>query len=162
VFGEPSVDQAIAFEESMVPSHSHDRGDASANDEDEEEVSRAVQSTVGLFTGIVIYSVSISGILALVFAFAMGRMGDLKIGPHGLAAILALLAFISVILIPALKYPTNPPAVGDPETIGQRTKLFFLMLVVSIAAMVVAVNLFANCWPATVARPRPCWPLRCM
>lgn len=139
VFGEPSVDQAIAFEETMA--HSHDHGDGAA-EEEEELVSREVQSTIGLFTGMVVYSVSIGGIFALVFAFAMGRMGSLKIGPRGLAAILALLAFISVILVPALKYPANPPAVGDPETIGQRTKLFFLMLVVSIAALVVAVNVF--------------------
>ena len=32
-----------------------------------------------------------------------------------------------------MKYPANPPAVGDPATIAQRTKLFFLMLLVSLA-----------------------------
>lgn len=53
-----------------------------------------------------------------------------------------VLAFISVILVPGLKYPANPPSVGDPDTIRQRTKLFFLMMVVSIAALVVAVSLF--------------------
>ncbi|BBH48792.1 CbtA family protein [Pseudomonas sp. KU43P] len=154
VFGEPSVDQAIAFEETLA--HSHDHGDGAA-DEEEELVSCEVQSTVGLFTGVVIYSVSIGGIFALVFAFAMGRMGSLKVGPRGLAAILAVLAFISVILVPGLKYPANPPSVGDPETIGQRTKLFFLMMVVSIAALVVAVNLFRKLlarhggWAAAVA-----------
>ncbi|CAG8869211.1 hypothetical protein PS627_03368 [Pseudomonas fluorescens] len=139
VFGEPSVDQAIAFEESM--GHSHHHGDG-ASDVEEELVSREVQSTVGLFTGVVIYSVSVGGIFALVFAFAMGRMGGLKVGPRGLAAILAVLAFISVFLVPGLKYPANPPAVGDPETIRQRTKLFFLMMMVSISALVVAINLF--------------------
>nr|WP_275094731.1 CbtA family protein [Pseudomonas pseudonitroreducens] len=138
VFGEPQVDRAIAFEEAS--SHEHEHGDAGG--EEEELVSREVQASVGLFTGVVIYSVSIGGIFALVFAFSMGRVGQLKVGPRGLAAILALLAFISVILVPGLKYPANPPAVGDPDTIRQRTKLFFLMLVVSIAAMVVAVNLF--------------------
>ncbi|MDR2305923.1 MAG: CbtA family protein [Paucimonas sp.] len=139
VFGEPPVDQAIAFEESMAHSHAH--GDGAA-EEEEELVSREVQGGLGLFTGIVAYSVAIGGLFALAFAFAMGRMGSLKIGPRGLAAILALLAFISVILVPGLKYPANPPSVGDPETIRQRTKLFFLMLVVSLAALVVAVNLF--------------------
>ncbi|WP_049828036.1 CbtA family protein [Pseudomonas sp. H1h] len=138
VFGEPSVDKAIAFEEVMARAHDH----GNVGEEEEELVSREVQSTVGLFTGIVIYSVSIGGIFALVYAFAMGRMGRLKVGPRGLAAILALLAFISVILIPGLKYPANPPSVGDPDTIRQQTKLFFLMLVVSIAALVVSVNLF--------------------
>jgi len=137
VFGEPSVDQAIAFEEA----HSHDHGDGAAGEE-EELVSREVQSSIGLFTGVVVYSISIGGIFALVFAFSMGRLGSVKVGPRGLAAVLALLAFISVALVPALKYPANPPSVGDPETIRQRTKLFFLMVVVSLAALIVAINLF--------------------
>lgn len=134
VFGEPFVDRAIAFEESQAHHHSH--GDADA--EEEELVSRDVQSTFGLLTGVVVYSVSLGGIFALVFAYALGRIG--KVGPRGLAALLALAAFVTVFLVPGLKYPANPPAVGDPETIGQRTKLFFLMVLVSLAAAVIAIN----------------------
>lgn len=130
VFGEPQVDGAIAFEESMAHMH----GDA----EEEELVSREVQSTFGLFTGVVVYSVSLGGIFSLVFAYSLGRIG--RVGPRGLAALLALAAFIAVILVPFLKYPANPPSVGDPETIGQRTKLYFLMLLVSVAAAVIAIN----------------------
>lgn len=134
VFGEPLVDRAIAFEESQAHHHSH--GDADA--EEEELVSRDVQSTFGLLTGVVVYSVSLGGIFALVFAYALGRIG--KVGPRGLAALLALAAFVTVFLVPGLKYPANPPAVSDPETIGQRTKLFFLMVLVSLAAAVIAIN----------------------
>lgn len=129
VFGEPQIDRAIAFEEQMSAMH----GDAH-----EELVSREVQSTVGLLTGILVYSVSLGGVFALVFAYSLGRAGS--IGPRGLAALLALAAFVAVILVPGLKYPANPPSIGDPETIGQRTKLFFLMLLVSVAAMVIAIN----------------------
>lgn len=134
VFGEPQVDRAIAFEESMAHQHSH--GDAGA--EEQELVSRDVQSTFGLLTGVVVYSVSLGGIFALVFAYSLGRIG--KVGPRGLAALLALAAFVTVFLVPGLKYPANPPSVGDPETIGQRTKLFFLMVLVSVAAAVIAIN----------------------
>ena len=134
VFGEPQVDRAIAFEESMAHQHSHGDGDA----EEEELVSRGVQSTFGLLTGVVVYSVSLGGLFALVFAYSLGRIG--KVGPRGLAALLALAAFVTVFLIPGLKYPANPPSVGDPETIGQRTKLFFLMVLVSVAAAVIAIN----------------------
>ena len=35
-----------------------------------------------------------------------------------------------------MKYPANPPSVGDPATIGYRTGLFFLMIAISIAATV--------------------------
>jgi len=113
----------------------HMHGDAP---EEEELVSREVQSTFGLFTGVVVYSVSLGGIFALVFAYSLGRVG--KIGPRGLAALLALAAFVTLILVPGLKYPPNPPSIGDPETIAQRTKLFFLMLLVSVIAAVIAIN----------------------
>ena len=129
-FGEPQIDKAIAFEYQMAQMH----GDAP----EEELVSREVQSTFGLFTGVVVYSVSLGGIFALVFAYSLGRIG--KVGPRGLAALLALAAFVTLIVVPGLKYPANPPSVGDPETIAQRTKLFFLMLLVSVVAAVIAVN----------------------
>ena len=43
-----------------------------------------------------------------------------------------------VYVVPNLKYPANPPSVGQPDTIGQRTALYALMLLFSVAAMVVA------------------------
>jgi predicted cobalt transporter CbtA len=131
VFGEPQIDQAIAFEEHHMSAM---HGDAP----EEELVSRDVQSTFGLFTGILVYSISLGGIFALVFAYTLGRAGN--IGPRGLAALLALAAFVAIILVPGLKYPANPPSIGDPETIGKRTKLFFLMMLLSVAAMVIAIN----------------------
>jgi len=56
-FGEPQIDKAIAFEDHMAQMH----GDAP----EEELVSREVQSTFGLFTGVVVYSVSLGGLFAL-------------------------------------------------------------------------------------------------
>ncbi|KND55256.1 putative cobalt transporter CbtA [Candidatus Paraburkholderia kirkii] len=44
-------------------------------------------------------------------------------------------------IVPFLKYPPNPPAVGNPETIGPRTALFFGMVVISLVAAVFAVRL---------------------
>lgn len=137
VFGEPLVDRAIAFEASA--GHEHRHGDAGAQEE-EEVFSREVQAGAGLFTGVMVYSLSMGGLFALVFAYAMGRLRVFGLGPRGLALLLALLAFVAVHLVPGLKYPANPPAVGDPETIGARTRLFFLMILVSVAAMVLAVN----------------------
>lgn len=131
VFGEPQIDRAIAFEELHL-SATHDGA------QEEELVSRQVQSTLGLFTGIIAYSVSLGGIFALVFAYTLGRAGN--VGPRGLAALLALAAFVAIILVPGLKYPANPPSIGDPATIGKRTKLFFLMMLLSVAAMVIAIN----------------------
>jgi predicted cobalt transporter CbtA len=87
----------------------------------------------------VIYGAAIGGLFALVFAFMIGRVGDL--GARATAGLLALGSFVAVVLVPALKYPPNPPAVGSAGTIGARTTLFFAMLALSIAAMVAAVAL---------------------
>ena len=47
--------------------------------------------------------------------------------------------FVAVILVPFIKYPANPPSVGDAETIGKRTILYFIMTAVSVVAMFNAV-----------------------
>ncbi len=147
VFGEPMVDRAIAFEGTMgEASHTHDHEAGHTHDhegaaapEEPELVSREVQSGIGFLTAGVVYGTGLGGLFALVFAFAYGRVGSF--GPRGVAALLALAGFLTIYFIPSLKYPANPPAVGDPETIGYRTVLFFGMIVIAIAAMSVAVSL---------------------
>ncbi|RYJ06345.1 MAG: hypothetical protein EON52_06860, partial [Actinomycetales bacterium] len=42
-------------------------------------------------------------------------------------------------LVPFLKYPATPPAVGNAETIGERTNEYFGYLAISLLAAVVAV-----------------------
>jgi predicted cobalt transporter CbtA len=131
LIGEPPVDAAIAFE----AQHDAAKGEA----QQPELVSREVQSTLGLLTGVVIYGAAVGGLFALVFAFAAGRVG--RIDPRGLSVLLALAGFVAIIFVPGLKYPPNPPSIGDPETIGHRTGLFFAMIILSIAAMAGAVTL---------------------
>ncbi len=137
IFGEPQIDRAIAFEEQMAHQEriAHHEPDVA----EPELVSRGTQSGLGLFTGVVVYSAAMGGLFALVFAFAYGRLGNLR--ARALSALLGLGAFISVVLVPGLKYPANPPSIGNPDTIGSRTALYFIMIVVSIAALVGAVVL---------------------
>ncbi|QGZ61763.1 CbtA family protein [Paraburkholderia acidisoli] len=135
IAGEPQVDQAISFEE---------KADAAKGEAPEPEiVSRATQSSYGLFTGVMVYGASIGGLFALVFAYAHGRAG--RLSPRALAAWLALAAFVAIYLVPNIKYPANPPSVGDPETIGYRTGLFFLMIAISLAVSVFALKVRAAC-----------------
>ena len=131
VAGEPEVDRAIAFESAM--SHA-------GHDDEPEIVSRETQRSLGLFTAVVVYSTALGGLFSLVFAVSMGRVAK-PLGPRGLAALLALLGFVAIILVPDLTYPANPPSVGHPDTIRLRTGLFFLMLLVSSASMAAAVHL---------------------
>ncbi|MEX3105515.1 MULTISPECIES: CbtA family protein [unclassified Streptomyces] len=146
VLGEPSVDKAIGFEEA----HSHEHG------HEVELVSRSLQSTAGLATGVLVYGVAFGGIAALAYCFALGRVG--RFSPRATALLLAGCALVAVYVVPFLKYPANPPAVGDGDTIGKRTTLYFLMLVLSVLLAVAATLLgkrlapgLGNWWATVVA-----------
>ena len=142
--GEPHVEAAIALEEAGT-ADSHSQGEGSdghgpAADEtgDEElfEVSRGNQRTWGLLTGSLAIGIALGGLVALVAAGTLGRIGRLLPGQS--TALIALIGFVSVALVPFLKYPATPPAVGSGDTIGDRTALYFGFLLVSVAAAVLA------------------------
>jgi predicted cobalt transporter CbtA len=151
VFGEPEVDRAIAFEEQQAAAepHADAHSGASAASEshaahehqhgDEALISRAVQSTAGLLTAVAVYGAAMGGLFALAFAFLYGRVGDLS--PRLLILLLAVAAFVAIYYVPSLKYPANPPAVGEHDTIAYRTGLYLLMILISLGAMVFAVGL---------------------
>jgi predicted cobalt transporter CbtA len=142
IFGEPQVDRAIAFETAMDGAKEKAKVDDAVTksmptpkeDPKPELVSRPVQAGIGLFTGVAIYNTAVGGLFALAFAFAYRRMGDF--GPRATSTLLAVSGIIAVYIVPSLKYPTNPPSVGDPDTIGIRTVLYFAMIAISIAAMI--------------------------
>jgi predicted cobalt transporter CbtA len=125
VVGEPQVDRAIAFESAEAQQH----GEA----EEPELVSRDVQKTLGLATAVGLLAVAYGGLYAVAFALIYGRVEGL--GTRTTALFVALATFCAIYLIPFLKYPANPPAVGNPDTIGRRTALYFAMMLISIAAV---------------------------
>lgn len=131
IYGEPNVDGAIGFEEHLAQL----AGEAP----EEDIVSRDVQASWGLFVGVMVYATALGGLFSLLYAYAWGRMG--RLGARMSAALLAAAAFVAVYVVPFAKYPANPPSVGNPDTIGFRTALYFGMIVISIVAMVAAVNL---------------------
>ena len=149
-FGEPEIDRAISFEamtkaaphahgEAHVHGDAHTHGEAGADGAEPELVSRTTQSGIGLATGVLVYGAAVGGLFALAFGFAHGRLG--RLGPRATAALLALGAYVAVVLVPSIKYPANPPAIGHAETIGARTALFFLMILISLVALALAVTL---------------------
>lgn len=142
LIGEPQVDRAIAFE-SAHEAHAHDHADMAhgnmAPAEDVELVSRPVQASIGLFVGVIVLGVAVGGLFALAFAFAYGRFGAM--GPRPLALGLSLAAFLVLVLVPALKYPPNPPSVGEAGTIVARTWLYFEMIALSVVAALTGLSL---------------------
>src|SRR6476620_6250099 len=80
VVGEPSVNAAIAIEESGAAGHSHDHAGepaASADDSHDAVVSRSLQSTLGLMTGTLVAASVFGGLVGVLSALALGRLGRL-------------------------------------------------------------------------------------
>jgi hypothetical protein len=144
--GEPAVDRAIAFESAMDEAKAKAEHDAAVArgenpppmEEEPELVSRAVQGGIGLFTGVTVYNVAFGGLFALAFAICYGRIGDYS--PRVTAVLVAISGFIAVYAVPILKYPANPPSIGNPDTIGIRTAIYFGMILLSFASMIAAWN----------------------
>ncbi len=139
--GEPHVERAIALEEAAAPAeepavvqedgHTHSHGE-----EEGTAVSRSTQRTWGLLTGSLAVGVVLGGIVALVSAGAVGRLGRLRPGQS--TAVVALIGFVAFALVPFLKYPATPPAVGSGETIGERTVYYFTFVLISLVVAVAA------------------------
>jgi predicted cobalt transporter CbtA len=84
-----------------------------------------------------IFGTSIGALFGIVFVYSRksipGSSNKKK------ALILAGIMGFVIFLVPAVKYPANPPAVGDPETISYRQSLYIAYLAISgFAALGVA------------------------
>jgi predicted cobalt transporter CbtA len=142
IYGEPQVDHAMAFEAQLdeaKPAAEKAKG-GEAPEQAPELVSRPVQAGIGLFTGVIVYCSAFGGLFGLAFAFAYGRVPG-ALSPQAVSLLLAATGFVAIYLVPNLKYPASPPSVGDPATIGMRTALYFVMIAISLAAMIGSVAL---------------------
>lgn len=139
-FGEPHIDDAIALEEAAT-AHLTDAEIAAEEAEAESpgmvEISRDNQKSFGLLTGMAVVGTALGGLTALAAAAVVGRLG--RLSARGATLLVAGMGFVSVALVPFLKYPATPPAVGDPDTIGDRTVEFFALLLISVLAAIAAV-----------------------
>lgn len=143
-FVEPVIDQAIAYEEAKEAGHEHGV----------ELFTRGAQANIGMGFGVLAFGVAMGALFAVAYCVVHGRVGNLS--PQLLSVLLAGGMFLSLYVIPFLKYPANPPAVSLDETIRQRTLLYLLMVVLSVALFAGAVwlgrNLLARfgAWSATL------------
>ncbi len=122
--GEPYVDEAIRIEEA-----------AAAGAGGEELFSRSTQK-VGLFFATGLFGVTAGGIFGLIYAYFRSRLASDSDWYRSLS--LAGAVFAGAFLIPYLKYPANPPTVGDPETIGTRTASYLTMVALSLLVVLIA------------------------
>lgn len=128
--GEPLLDRAIGLENAAA--HSHGDGGGHSHGDEEELFSRATQK-VGLFFATGLSGTFIGGLFGMTFTVFRDRLAS---GNDWIRSIsLAAAIFAGAVLLPFLKYPANPPTVGDPATIGSRTVAYFVMVGFSLLAI---------------------------
>jgi hypothetical protein len=133
VCAEPVIGRAIAFEDGRA-----DALDAHGVHEHGAELfTRGVQANAGLGFGVLIFGIAMGALFSVLFCVVSVRTRS--IGPRALSALLAAGAFVAVYLVPFVKYPPNPPAVGQADTIGARTGWYLAMVLASVALAIAAV-----------------------
>lgn len=156
IFAEPQINKAIAYESGRDAAQSllDKAAGIPAEAGDPDLFSRSVQANVGIGVGMIFFGMAMGALFAVAYAVCLGRVGNLR--ARNLALLVAGGGFLALYLVPFLKYPANPPAIGHEDTIKDRTGLYLVMVVCSLAFLVGAVVLgrrlqsrFGN-WNATL------------
>jgi len=140
VFAEPVIDKAIAYEsgrDDILAALNKAAGRVITPD-GPEIFSRTVQSTIGVATGIIAFSAAMGALVAVAYLVLHGRF---KIRPRNLVWMIAGFGFLGVYLLPFVKYPANPPAIGHTFTITTRGQLYLATVACSLILLGLAVYL---------------------
>lgn len=139
IFAEPRIQAAIDYESGRDAAQSvldsgavHD-----AHGTATEVFSRTVQADIGSGVALILFGLAMGTLFAVVFMAALGRCGGVR--PRMLALLVAGGGLLAGYLAPFVKYPANPPGVGDPDTIGTRTMLYLITVLASVAVLAGAV-----------------------
>lgn len=138
IFAEPYIQKAIDYENGRDDAiRAVNKAAGVTTDPDGPEIfSRTIQSNVGMATGIIAFATAMGALVAVVYLVTHGRF---NIWPRTLALVVTGLGFLGVYLVPFVKYPANPPAIGHTFTIGRRTELYLAMVISSIILIILAV-----------------------
>ena len=141
IFAEPVISRAIAYESGR---------DAAQDALDKvaglptvaagpDMFSRTIQANLGIGAEMIAFGAAMGALFAVVYTICLGRTGGIK--PRTLALLVALGGFLALYLVPFLRYPTNPPAIGHEDTIRERSALYLVMVAASIVLLVLALLL---------------------
>lgn len=119
---EPVIRRALVIEAARGGEHGHVHAE-------EPLVSRTVQVLGGVVTSSLV-GLLFGVVFAVVFAKVRHRMPGST--DCGRALVLASIGFAVFTLVPALKVPANPPAVGDASTVTERTLLYLLTILLGL------------------------------
>lgn len=114
----------------------------------DEMFGRGIQQLGGMAAA-VLYGAALGAVFTLAYALVRHRLRTADDWRASVA--MAAAGFTALFLVPFLKYPANPPAVGDPDTIGRRTALYL----VAVAWSLLATWGGWRAWRTLVARGMP-------
>ena len=117
IFAEPLIQAAIDYEAGRAEAEAALAAAAgqAPSAEGPELFSRAVQGNLGIGVGMIAFGVAVGLFFAVAFCMAYGRTGNVR--PRQLSLLVGLFGFLATFAIPFVKYPANPPAVGNADTI---------------------------------------------
>ncbi|WKX09299.1 CbtA family protein [Streptomyces sp. NL15-2K] len=127
---EPVIDRAVDLQ-AVHQAAEHTTASA-------EIFSRSTQH-IGLIVSATAVGLALGALFGVVYAFVHRR--DPGTAAWTRSQHLAAAAFTGIWLLPFLRYPANPPGVGDPGTIDQRTDFWLAALGISLIAVVLAWNI---------------------
>jgi hypothetical protein len=141
IFAEPHIAAAIDYESGRDAAQTAlDRAAGRTVSPAEPELfSRTIQANLGIGVGMILFGGAMGALYAVTYAVCLGRVGRLR--PRTLALLVAGAGFLALYLVPFLKYPANPPAIGHEETIRTRSGLYLVMVVLSVVFLALAVVL---------------------
>lgn len=84
---------------------------------------------VGGAVGAVLYGSLLGVLLGITLALVRHRLAETD---WHRSIRVAAAGFLSVILVPFVKYPPSPPGVGDPDTVARRTALYLMLVALSV------------------------------
>jgi Probable cobalt transporter subunit (CbtA) len=146
ILAEPLIDKAIRYESGRddILAALNKAAGRTVTPDGPEIFSRTTQSTIGLASGIVAFSTAMGALAAVAYLVLHGRF---KVRPQTLAWMIAGLGFLGVYLLPFVKYPANPPAIGHSFTVTTRGHLYLTMVAVSLVLLGLAVFLARKLLP---------------
>jgi hypothetical protein len=101
--------------------------------------SRSVQANIGIGVGMIAFGAAMGALFAVAYTVCLGRVGALK--PRTISLAVAAAGFLGIYLVPFIKYPANPPAIGHEDTIRQRGALYLAMVGCAVVFLIGAVVL---------------------
>jgi hypothetical protein len=139
IFAEPQIQKAIDYESARDAAQ--DALDKAAGlpvaAGGPDIFSRTIQADVGIGVALIFFGAAMGGLFAVAYSLYLGRAGSLR--PRTLALLVAGGGFVGMYLVPFIKYPANPPAIGHEDTIRQRSEVYLIMVTASVLFLVLSV-----------------------